>query len=53
VFLWALVPVLWVRERPFEWLRPATWRAALGRLRPEGPTSLRRRVRNYLGLEGT
>ena len=53
VFLWALVPVLWVREQPFEWLRPRTWRAALGRLRPEGPTNFRRRVRNYLGLEGT
>ena len=53
VFLWALVPVLWVRERPFEWLRPRAWRAALGRLRPEGPTNFRRRVRNYLGLEGT
>jgi hypothetical protein len=53
VFLWALVPVLWVRERPFEWLRPQVWRAALGRLRPESPTNFRRRVRNYLGLEGT
>jgi len=53
VFLWALVPVLWVRERPFEWLRPRAWRATLGRLRPEGPTNFRRRVRNYLGLEGT
>jgi hypothetical protein len=53
VFLWALVPVLWVRERPFDWLRPAFWREALGRLRPEGPTNFRRRVRNYLGLEGT
>ena len=53
VFLWALVPVLWVRERPFEWLRPRAWRAALGRLRPEGPTNFRRRVRTYLGLEGT
>jgi hypothetical protein len=53
VFLWALVPVLWVRQRPFEWLRPRAWRAALGRLRPEGPTNFRRRVRNYLGLEGT
>jgi hypothetical protein len=53
VFLWALVPVLWVRERPFEWLRPRAWRAALGRLRPEGPANFRRRVRHYLGLEGT
>jgi hypothetical protein len=53
VFLWALVPVLWVRDRPFEWLRPRAWRAALGRLRPEGPTNFRRRVRSYLGLEGT
>ena len=53
VFLWALVPVLWVRQQPSEWLRPRTWRAALGRLRPEGPTNFRRRVRNYLGLEGT
>ena len=53
VFLWALVPVLWVREQPFDWLRPATWRMALGRLRPDRPTNFRRRVRNYLGLEGT
>ena len=53
VFLWALVPVLWVRERPFDWLRPATWRAAFGRWRPDRPTNFRRRVRNYLGLEGT
>ena len=53
VFLWALVPVLWVRERPFDWLRPAAWRASLGRLRPDGPTNIRRRVRTYLGLEGT
>jgi hypothetical protein len=53
VFLWAVVPVLWVRERPFDWLRPAFWRASLRRLRPEEGTNLRRRVRTYLGLEGT
>jgi hypothetical protein len=53
VFLWAVVPVLWVREWPFDWLRPAFWRASLRRLRPEEGSNLRRRVRTYLGLEGT
>jgi hypothetical protein len=53
VFLWALVPVLWVRERPFDWLRPAAWRAAIDRLRLARPIDLGRRVRDYLGLEGS
>jgi hypothetical protein len=51
VFLWAVVPVLWVRERPFDWLRPAAWRATLERLRPTWPIDVWRRVRDYLGLE--
>jgi hypothetical protein len=55
VFLWALVPVLWARERPFDWLRPRTWRAAAARirLRPSGPPDVRRRLRDYLGLEAS
>jgi hypothetical protein len=51
VFLWALVPVLWVREQPFDWLRPRWWKAAIERLREGGPPDVRRRVRTYLGLE--
>jgi hypothetical protein len=50
VFLWALVPVLWVREQPFDWLRPGAWRTTLGRLRPTWPIDVRRRVRDYLGF---
>jgi Glycosyltransferase family 87 len=50
VFLWALVPVLWRRREPFAWLRPATWRAAAGRLRQGSPAGLGRRLRDYLGL---
>jgi Glycosyltransferase family 87 len=51
VFLWAIVPVLWRRPEPFSWLRPASWRAAIARLRaqPEG-AGLGQRVRDYLGL---
>ena len=51
VFLWALVPVLWARERPFAWLHPSAWREAIGRLRPARPPDFRRRVRAYLGIE--
>jgi glycosyl transferase family 87 len=51
VFLWALVPVLWVREQPFDWLRPQWWRDAVDRLRQGPPADVRRRVRTYLGLE--
>jgi hypothetical protein len=53
VFLWALVPVLWAREEPFGWLRPSAWRAALGRLGNIWPIDVRRRVRDYLGLEAS
>jgi hypothetical protein len=51
VFLWAVVPLLWERERPFAWLHPSAWRAAIGRLRSDPPFDVRRRVRAYLGLE--
>jgi hypothetical protein len=53
VFLWVLVPVLWVRSDPFAWLRPSAWQKAVGRLRPVGPVDVRRRVRAYLGLEAS
>ncbi len=53
VFLWALVPVLWVRAEPFGWLRPSAWRAALERLGNVWPIDVRRRVRDYLGLEAS
>jgi hypothetical protein len=51
VFLWALVPVLWRRPDPFEWLRLTWWRRALARFRqgPQG-VGLGRRMREYLGL---
>jgi hypothetical protein len=51
VLLWATVPWLWLADDPVRWLRPASWRAALARLRaaPEP----RRRVRTFLGLEAS
>jgi hypothetical protein len=33
VLLWAVVPWLWRREEPFDWVRPAFWRARLARWR--------------------
>jgi hypothetical protein len=53
VLLWAVVPLLWERERPFAWLNPGVWRAAI-RSRPlVWPNDVRRRVRSYLGLEAS
>ncbi len=51
VFLWALVPALWRRPDPFDWLRLSWWRRALARLR-EGSqgVGIGRRMREYLGL---
>jgi hypothetical protein len=41
VFLWAVVPWLYRRSEPFDWLRPGWWRAqaasAIAALRP-GPS---------------
>jgi hypothetical protein len=51
VFLWALVPVLWRRPEPFDWLRPSWWRERLGGLRLPQRDALGRRLRAYLGLE--
>ena len=50
VFLWALVPTLWRREEPFGWLRPATWRGWIDRLRAAPRDGYGRRLRDYLGL---
>jgi hypothetical protein len=33
VLLWAVVPWLWRREEPFDWVRPAFWRARVARWR--------------------
>jgi hypothetical protein len=51
VFLWALVPVLWRRADPFEWLRLSWWKRALARLRQgtQG-VGIGRRMREYFGL---
>ncbi|HET7473280.1 MAG TPA: glycosyltransferase family 87 protein [Candidatus Limnocylindrales bacterium] len=49
VFLWALVPILWRQPEPFGWLRPAWWRALIGRWRGER-RSRTRRARTFLGL---
>jgi hypothetical protein len=32
VLLWAFVPWLWRRDEPFGWLRPSSWRTAVGRV---------------------
>jgi Glycosyltransferase family 87 len=66
VLLWALVPWLWQRPEPFDWLRPAFWRTRLAgwRTAAEGslaawrsnPRAARRdafaRARAFLGLAG-
>jgi hypothetical protein len=49
VFLWALVPVLWKRDEPFDWLRPKWWRDRLNEIRAER-RSRTRRLRTWLGL---
>ncbi len=33
ILLWAAVPVVWEADDPIRWLRPTTWRAALGAAR--------------------
>ncbi len=49
VFLWALVPVLWKRDEPFDWLRLRWWRDRLAEVRAER-RSRTRRLRTWLGL---
>ena len=49
VFVWALVPVLWKRDEPFDWLRPRWWRDRLDEIRAER-RSRTRRLRTWLGL---
>ena len=64
VFLWAVVPWLYRRREPFDWLRPSWWRDRVTRLAGTArasrtgsarrPTTaagaLRRGVRDFLGL---
>ena len=49
VFAWALVPVLWRRGDPFDWLRPRWWRDRLDAIRADR-RSRQRRARTWLGL---
>jgi len=50
VFLWALVPYLWRKEEPFDFLHVAWWRAKLAGLRFPPRREVPRRVREYFGL---
>jgi hypothetical protein len=47
VLLWPLVPWLFRRQEPFDWMRPSWWRAAAARGRAP---ALMERVRAFLGL---
>lgn len=50
VFAWALVPFLWRRAEPFDWLRPAFWRRRLAAIAADRRT-IGDRVRAWLGLD--
>ena len=50
VFGWALVPFLWRRPEPFDWLRPAFWRRRIAAWRAD-PRPLGARLRAWLGLD--
>ena len=42
VLLWALVPWLWRRPEPFDWIHTGFWRERIARWRGDGQTWLRR-----------
>jgi hypothetical protein len=50
VFLWALVPYLWRKPEPFDFLHVAWWRSKLAGLRLPPRADVPRRVREYFGL---
>ena len=52
VFLWALVPYLWRKPEPFDFLHLRWWRARFAGLHVPSWSEVRRRVRTFFGLSG-
>jgi hypothetical protein len=50
VFLWALVPYLWRKPEPFDFLHAAWWRSKFAALQRAGRAGLGQRVRAFFGL---